>query len=306
MVKLNNKRKYQPISIHQTLYGQLTVNWEQEYNNEFRCPLCNVGDFTRFNYREGSTCKITLSCNHCRTKSGLKKTISLTCQVKAHIYNYRADKECPNPLCTQIGRHGQKGWIYKIGGNASDAGCYFCGIKFKYDSSYSNSWFGSQIEDKVSPFCFDDDIWDLRNFFNKPYQKQLIFQKIQPHWYKQEAKKYIFYLLKSKRFTSDSQIRSSTIYLKQFGKIVKNSYIENKLGIKRDAVRKFLGTCKNNKNKTINRKLASLRDFFDYLNLDSQLIRSRDFLKERKNEPDWLDEITRKAIKQHIEKIPAP
>ena len=36
------------------------------------------------------------------------------------------------------------------------------------------------------------------------------------------------------------------------------------------------------------------------------LIRGRDFLKESKNDPDWLDEVTRKAIKQHLDKIPAP
>lgn len=35
-----NQRKYSPISIHSTLYGQLKVNWEKEYNDEFSCPRC--------------------------------------------------------------------------------------------------------------------------------------------------------------------------------------------------------------------------------------------------------------------------
>ena len=190
-MELINKRKHALISIHQTLYGQLEVNWEKDYNNEFKCPFCNVEDFTTFRYSKGSICKIQLLCNNCKTKSGHKKTVSLTCSIKAHIFNYRANKECPNPLCTQIGKHGQKGWIYEIGGNVSDARCYFCGIRFKYNSSYHNSWYSSQIEDKISPFCFDDDIWDLRNFFDKPYQKLLIFQEIQPLWYKNKVKEYL-------------------------------------------------------------------------------------------------------------------
>lgn len=122
------KRKYPLISIHQTLREELKVDWNNEYNNDFKCPFCNVGNFTAFIYSKRSTCKIQLVCNNCRTKNDKKKQTSLTCLVKAHIFRYRFDKECPNPLCTQRGKHGQKGWIYEIGGNISDASCYFCGI----------------------------------------------------------------------------------------------------------------------------------------------------------------------------------
>ena len=199
----------------------------------------DVWDFTAFRYSKGSTCKIQLVCNHCKTKSGKKKQTSLNCLVKRHIFRYRSDKECPNPLCTEIGKHGQKGWIYEVGGNTSDASCYFCGISFKYDSSYKHSWFGNQIEDKIATYCFEDDIWDLRNFFDKSYQKLLIFQVIQPYWYKNKVKKYLFYLLKTKSFTSDSQIRSTIICLRQFGKIIAESNIESELGINKNNILTF-------------------------------------------------------------------
>ena len=77
--------------------------------------------------------------------------------------------------------------------------------------------------------------------------------------------------------------------------------------IDRNTVNVFLNSCKNNNNSTNNRKLCKLRDFFDWLELEAKyLIRSRDFLKVSKNDADWLDEVTRKSIKQHLDKIPAP
>jgi integrase len=89
-------------------------------------------------------------------------------------------------------------------------------------------------------------------------------------------------------------------------RIIVDLSIKNKNEINRNTVIQFLDSCKNNKNNTINIKLASLRDFFDWLDLETPaLIRSRDFLKVSKNDADWLDEVTRQSIKQHLDKIPA-
>jgi integrase len=83
--------------------------------------------------------------------------------------------------------------------------------------------------------------------------------------------------------------------------------LKNKDQIDRNAVNLFLDSSLSNANSTINLKLSNLRNFFDWLNLEAKyLIRGRDFLKESKSDPDWLDEVSRKAIKQHLDKIPAP
>lgn len=74
-----------------------------------------------------------MRCDSCRID------VCLTDSVHARIYRYRPDIECPNPLCTEIGHDGQKGWIYHIGNGSSDSKCYFCRITFKSDAIGSQS-----------------------------------------------------------------------------------------------------------------------------------------------------------------------
>ena len=68
-------RKYPAISIHPTLHEHLEVDWQREYHDEFRCPHCETGRFTVFQYRRNATCKFGLGCNSCG------KEIRLTCKV---------------------------------------------------------------------------------------------------------------------------------------------------------------------------------------------------------------------------------
>lgn len=294
-------QKHSPVSQHQTLNGILKVDWHQEYQEEYDCPVCNQGRLTRYFYRPNSIGNLALACNCCNVYT------YLTCHVPVHISSYRPEIECPNPLCTDIGHNGQKGWIYKIKGQGNNCKCYFCEITFNPNSMRSYSWIGSQTEEKLLPFTFDEDIWQLGHFYDKPYQKILNFKEVNPDWYKQEVKKYLHYLLKSKAFSSDSRVREIIIALRQFGLIISNLNIQNQNRINRNTIIQFLSSCQNNKNQTINSKLSCLREFFNWLDLETPtLIRSRDFLRVSKNDADWLDEVTRQGIKQHLDKIPAP
>ncbi len=294
--------KHLPVSKHQTLNSILEVNWKQTYQEEYNCPRCNQGKLTRFSHHGESRCNLVLCCNSCELRT------PLTCRVPAHIYNYTPNIECPNPLCTKLGHNGQKGWIYKKKSKVDVYKCHFCEIQFNpYSSNLSGSWVGRQKQDKLLPFSFDDNRWDLRHFYDNPSSKSINFQEINPHWYQIEIKRYLHYLLKSGVFDSCSSVVHRISYLRHFGKIIHQRNIENKSDINRDTVISFLDSCKNNKDYTINQKLATLRDFFEWLNLEAPyLVRSRDFLKVSKNDPDWLDEVTRKAIEQNLDKIPAP
>ncbi len=41
-----NNGKHPPISVHQTLSGQLEVDWRLKYHQEYNCPICNKGSLT--------------------------------------------------------------------------------------------------------------------------------------------------------------------------------------------------------------------------------------------------------------------
>ncbi len=290
-------RTHFPISEHQTLNGTLKVNWNQEYKGEFNCPSCNQGQITRYNRAHSHMCKLVLNCNSCYRKT------SLTCPVPIYVFNYRPEIECPNFLCTDIGHNGQKGWVYFKSKN--NYRCHFCQINFNPNSTSCMSWVVSQTEEKLSPFAFDEDIWQLGHFYKHPQRKTINFQTIYPIWYRQKVKKYLYYLLKSQVHSSSSRINYITNTLRQFGKRITAMKIEKINEIERSTITHFLDTCKNNIPKTINDKLAQLRDFFDWLELEiSYLIRSRDFLKASKNDANWLDEVTRQTIEQHLDKIP--
>ena len=294
------KRKHPPVSIHKTLQGQLEVNWQDEYKNEYYCPSCEEGKFTTFYYCKRSTCQLILCCASC------KKRTFLTCPVPRYIFNYLPNIECPNPLCTKIGFNGQKGWIFQKENKTNVCQCHFCKIQFYPYSIRHNSWTGIQTENKLLPFSFDDDIWDLRHFYDRPSRKSLNFQEINSQWYQIEVKHYVHYLLNSRKFENVKSVKTRLGVLKQFGDIIVQQELEDKSDINRDTVIELLDSCKNNANTTINQKLSILKKFFEWLGLeDIHLIRSRDFLKERKNDADWLDEITRKAIESHLDKIPA-
>ena len=295
-----NIRKHLPISIHHTLSKQLEVNWQHDYTRKYNCPNCNTGKLTNVRYCKNTSCKILLRCDFCH------KSTALTCQVPNYIYNYRSDLECPNINCRVNEHNKRRGWIYKIETKGNHK-CRFCNITFDYQSKYHSSWMGLELnKNKIARFSFDENIWDLRYFFEKPYQKSINFQNIKPQWYRIEVKYYIHYLLQSKTFSSVSRIRSKITTLKQFGEIIIKQKLKNKLDISRNSLILFLDEYKNNSSRTINTKIGNLKDFFQWLDLEeSSLIRGRDFLKTSKNDADWLDETSRKGIKQNLAKIPA-
>ncbi|MDJ0574077.1 MAG: site-specific integrase [Xenococcaceae cyanobacterium MO_234.B1] len=261
-IYLSNKipgtgRTHFPISEHPTLNETLKVNWKLEYKEEFNCPSCNRGQITRYRYSSGLTCKLILNCNSCDSR------ISLTCRVPIYIYNYRPEVECPNPLCTDIGHNGQKGWVYLRSKIKNNYQCRFCQIIFNPNSTKHMSWAATQAEKNLSPFVFDEDIWQLGYFYKDPQDKTLNFQDIHPIWYRQKVIKYLHYLLNSQAYSS-SEIKSKRSNLKRFGESIVAMKIERLNDITRSTITHFLDICKSNGNKTINNKASFISNFFKY------------------------------------------
>ncbi|NET44650.1 site-specific integrase [Okeania sp. SIO2B3] len=298
-------RKHPVVSIHQTLFDKLQVDWKEEYNNEFTCFKCNQGKLDRFVDFKGLH-NVKLGCNFCGHKT------TLSCQVSPHIHGYRSDLICPNPLCTQIGHNGQKGWIYETFNQensncSSNCRCYFCGINFDPTSQSNSSWIGNQNKDELLPFCFEDDIWNFRHFIDNPQAKTLNFRSIKVQWYREQVKGYLHFLLKTGNYTSVTVPVNSLLTLRQFGRILYQHKIQQANQISRQLILVFLDNYRANCNRTIREKLYILKNFFDWLGLNAvNLVRLRDIPKVNYDNPDWLDEITRKAIKQHLSKIPLP
>ena len=292
-------RKHFPISIHQTLSNILEVDWREQYHNKFICPNCNQGQLEHFFYRKSSLCKLCLSCNVCR------KQTNLTCPISIHINNYRPDLECPNPLCKKRGNDGQKGWIYNIKSGKNHCKCYFCQIVFNPVGNSPQSWIGSQKEVKLLSFCFDDNIWDLRHFYQQPSQRTINFHLLQPKWYQLQVKRYLHYLLQS-RASSSKSTAGILITLRKFGEIIKQQKLQQPSNITRETILYFIDINQGIQNQTISCKLSHLKKFLEWMGLEvTHLVRSRDYPKKSKNDADWLDEVTRTSIKAHLRKIPA-
>lgn len=295
------KRKYQAISTHETHAGTLQVNWETNYQGEYHCPRCSNGQLIRAYYRNDSICQVHLVCNTCG------KYTYLSCSVPVEIYRYLPDVSCPNSLCSKIGPNGQNGWIYWISREANICKCHFCGIQFHLTSNQSHSWVGSQQQDTLQSFEFESNIWDLRHFYDEPAQQYLRFEDIQSLWYRQQVKRYRHELLKSRTYSSTSGISGTRGTLGQFGQIFQQMNIYEPAHISRKAVLEFIDTFTTLKSNTLHAKLRQLKLFFEWLGLDANvLLKRRDVPKLTYDEPDWLDEPTRAAIRKCLPKIPAP
>ena len=289
--------KHNSVSTHQTLKGQLKVDWKKDYKGEFLCPNCSQQWLTNLRSSPKSIHNLNFKCSSCNRKT------SLSLPIQAHVRNYLPDVSCPNPACNKNGLNGQKGWVYERSDDSYI--CHYCNICFNPKSKYHSSWIQSQ-NNEIRSFNFDDNQWDLRNFYDQPRQKVVNLQTINPIWYRLQAKKYLYYLLKSHVYESGT-VENIITCLRQFGNTLRQLNILSMDYIDRRTIIFFLDTQKRKASKTINNRLSYLKNFLEWLEIDTiHLIKSRDFLKISKNDSSWLDEVTRKSIKQNLEKIPPP
>lgn len=292
--------QYQPISTHETHLGTLKVNWETDYYGKYQCPKCHQGQLAKAYYRQEATCEVALLCSSCHERT------YLSCPVPIHIYRYLSDVACPNPLCTGIGPQGQKGWVHQVFG-ACPCRCHSCGISFNPTSNSTKGWMGIQREIEPLLFNFNEDTWELRYFFDKPNIQYVRFDDIQPDWYKEQVKRYLHQLLKDRVYNSISPIREIRTVLNQFGKIIQQKNLQEPADISRETVLALIDSCNEVTNNSLHRKLLRIKQFLEWLGLDTRgLVKYRDLPKSRNNQPTWLDEPTRAAIREHLPKIPAP
>ena len=293
--------KLPQVSVHQSVHGTIEINWEHDYDGSLLCQECGSNRWLVCRC-EGAKCKVMLRCRTC------KQETYLTCRVPQHIFRYQPDVNCPNPLCNERGPDGKtKGWIFMASPERCQLKCHYCDTRFKSSGEFPKSWVKFSNTELVRPFCFEDDLWDLRNFFENPQLKTVSFDSIQPDWYRREVKCYLQYLLRTEIYSEKSIFGAIACALKSFGIVVEKFNTQQAKDISRKVVLALLDSYRELSSATVRQRLKFLQDFFDWLKLESQqLIRSRDYPKAEYTCPDWLDEKIRTAIRQHLHKVPAP
>ena len=286
------------LSYHRTLSETLTVDWRKDYHNEFHCLKCGsvpIYPCHNPNYPE----KRSLNCIKCKHQT------PLSCRNRPYIFKYQPGLSCRNFRCTQLGPDGQtKGWIflYSEEAQAYRYQCHYCNSKFRVRKKQNPQ--ACTYEKQIKAFQFEENTWDLRNFYEKVNTFTINFD-FEPYWYQKAAKDYIYSLLKTRAYASGT-IVNQVIALRKFSRVVYQRELSEIAEIDREVVKTFINSQQHLNPSTLNDNLKILRRFFESLGLEAhQLIRSRDLLKERQNETDWLDEKVRQEIRKHLDKIPA-
>ncbi len=159
----------------------------------------------------------------------------------------------------------------------------------------------------IEPFCFDDDIWNLRHFYPNTYHKTINFANVKPHWYQLKVKRYILYLLQTKTYKSSSNIIAHLANLKHFGQTIEKCQLSQITDIERPTILEYLNKMFDVKPRTVRGKIFTIKSLLEWYEIETgQLFRYRDIPKITDSPPNWLDEKVRSAIKEHLPKIPAP
>lgn len=296
-------RQYKPISVNETVNEKISIDWSIEYKGEYHCPFCEHHILHFYSY-SAMAAKVIVHCGKCR------KHFGLSCRNKKYSFRYQADKKCPNPLCFRKRPEGflDREWIF-IESKRADRKvevyrCRWCDISFTGGLEHHTSW---AHENKIREFRFEDESWDLRNFFDNPSKKTISFESLKPGWYKCHVKKYIWHLLQIRKYSSSYAIAHINSALNSFGHVIKLYDLSNEESISREIVLSFLDSLHGKKAKTIQSKINHIKNFLDWLGLDvAFLIRTRDIPKREYIQPDWLDEDVRNDIKKNLCKIPSP
>jgi site-specific recombinase XerD/transcription elongation factor Elf1 len=292
------------------------IDWKRDFQGEFVCPNCEALGIIPITtqFKIGKLVKTLFRCPFCQ-KSVFNSceinisavadpiNIGLTWYTGYKIKDFVCPKcETRNIFFRRFKKDGKKIFYCRNCNNTVlDCITLIRPVVSKYSQAISS----------VEAFDFAKDEWDLRAI-NSYYDAQdlarsiINFKSITLEWFQKAVKKYILFLVKSGQ--SFKTIASQLSALRIFSNYLVQSSIENFNQINRSLMINYFHQLRN-LNKT---HLGCLRKFFEigtakkWLTVEQDLIRSVDYPKQHRSNPDPLSTVVREQIEQKLYKLPDP
>lgn len=290
----------------------MEIDWRKDYNGEFVCPYCQQGQIALWGFNRHH--KKHFHCLRCG------KHTQASCQI-----NIQAVNDPINKGVIWYTNHKIKDFVCP---NCQERNIFFSQIKSGHKKCFlcrscKKKWLDSLDLKKsvvsyfhehpplIESFNFNKDQWDLRaihpNFDLRDIQLSTTnFTLIKPDWFKQEVKNFIYYSCKADY--SFGTIGHHLTALRAFSHYLIRTNVVGFHQINRSKILDYLTQDKNISGS----KLGSLRSFFTtgvikgWFSVELDIIRSEDYPRQNKRNPDPLSNLVREQIERHLHKIPDP
>jgi integrase/transposase-like protein len=308
-IELNRRSRYLDSRIKDEY-----IDWKKDYHGEFICPECETEGMT---IREicQRTNKRYFYCSRCRKaqreSSSINKIVKVEDPLNQGVYWYTNHRikgfVCPE--CQQ-----ENMYLVKANGRIKKSfKCRSC-EKFQSDSIVLNHRNLSRFSNNsrlVKSFDWMNNEWDLRAIkldFNERDSSYFIanFTDFEQAWFKDEVKRYVYYLCKGSNTLST--ITSHISSLRFFSRYLVKENILRFSQINRNLMLDFL----SREDKVNKQKLGALRDFFvigtikKWFEIEQDIIRDADYPKKHRGNPDPISKRVTKQIEENLHVLPDP
>ncbi len=290
----------------------METDWRKDYNGEFICPYCQQRKIVlRGLNRHREQC---FRCSYCGRH--LQDSCRIYIQaVKDPInlgviwYTNHKIRDFICPKCHEAN-------IFFSHIKSRNKKCFLCRSCQRrwLDSHDLKKYVVSHFQDNLPPiesFDFNKDRWDLRainlNFDLRDIQISTAnFTLIQPDWFKQEVKNFIYDSCKTD--CAFGTIGHHLTALRAFSYYIQRTNVVGFHQINRSLILDYLAQEKNISGP----KLGSLRSFFTtgiiqgWFSVELDIIRSEDYPRQNQKNPEPLSDLVREQIERNLHKIPDP
>lgn len=295
----------------------IQIDWNKDYGGEFSCPYCDKIGLKIWGTHSNK--KRRFKCFNCQKILNESYDIHLESFIDSDTGTiwYKSRKVdgfvCPNPNCQESNVYF---WYHSHG--KKQFKCRRCKTitcdSIELTSSNLNRFSHKTVS--IKPFLFESDKWDLRSIVtstNGADNKFTVnFEEIYPLWFKLFTKWYIHSLCKQDKPTTTIQTHLSN--LRFFARYLNTTKVNCIEEVNRGVILNFLTESRKlTGDEGIRHRLGVLRNFFIvgnfqgwFNNNDQDMIRSDDFPKSRKGNPEPLSDLVREEIEQHLYRLPVP